>query len=110
MTTTAKRFPSRYIGATLKPWVVNVKNPDTTAKNLTNDTALFTMRLDVEGSSPIFSDLDHTNTPGTAGQFLLQPLAANVNVAAGEYLITVIMTIDNETEPASYLQRFDDPF
>lgn len=85
------RFADRVAGSNFLPLTVNVKNGSGGALDLTNATALYTMRR-IDGKAPAIDSKGHTNTPGASGKFQYSPTVGEVS-EPGEYHVTVVMTI-----------------
>ena len=90
------RFPSRFAGSEFQPFALNVFEEDGSPRDLTGDTATFTIRL-ANGKGPVVAASAHTNVPGAAGVFEFQPTAAQM-AQPGEYVVTIAMTLSGRAE------------
>ncbi len=100
-----ERFVARYERDSLDPLVVNFKNRLGERRDLTGDSALFTMRH--EDGTVIFSNQPNTNVPGAGGQFARDLEPSDV-AANGEYFITVVMSVSGRQPTHRYRMRIDE--
>ncbi len=84
-------FDNRYAGSAFEPLKIELQNVDGSLRNLTGETATFTIRK-VKGVRAVVDAAAHTNTPGVAGQFEYQPAAADVS-SPGEYTVKIVMQL-----------------
>ena len=96
-----ERFDDRVAGSTRGPLRVVVFDAAGLPRDLTGDTAAVTIRP-TRGGPAVATGFGNTNTPGTAGVFEFQLLAAHV-ARPGIYRAVVTMSIGGEAEVATFL-------
>lgn len=105
MSTSRERFPNRFAGSAFQPFVVEVRNADNTLRDLTAQSATFTIRKS-KGNAPVVDAAPHTNTPGPTGTFEYQPTSAQMS-SPGEYTVTVVMTLNGIPEIGKFSLTID---